>query len=214
MVRSRKAVLAELSRPRKTATIILLLILVIFAVHGFLLDAMRYQSPVLDLARGLSSLLCIFVFAYWIREAYEALDICRVEDLSWGPGWALGGWFIPFGNAVIPFLITAEVWKASAPEGGGLRSWRDARFPVLVLVWWVILFIDVFVSLLRIPLTGKEYALYYSPVATGIFGVVWFIFRLPYFALWIWIVIRMNQQLDRKLALVPLQWLTGKKGRG
>jgi hypothetical protein len=45
-----------------------------------------------------------------------------------GAGWAIGGWFIPFGNLVIPFRVTAHVVRASL---------HLVATPVMVVVWWI-----------------------------------------------------------------------------
>ena len=44
---------------------------------------------------------------------------------TWGPGWAIAGWFLPPIIYVIPTLMLHELWKASDPDvpvGGDWRS--------------------------------------------------------------------------------------------
>lgn len=53
-----------------------------------------------------------------------------------GPGWAIGGWFIPLGNLVVPTVQIFQSSRGSHPEAayGGFR--RGAT----VVVWWAVAF--------------------------------------------------------------------------
>ena len=57
---------------------------------------------------------------------------------TWGPGWAVGGWFLPPLLFVIPALMFRELWKASDPDvavGGG---WRTNPTSPLIPLWFVL----------------------------------------------------------------------------
>lgn len=79
------------------------------------------------LALGLG---CIFIVWLWRLGA-----TLRREGRSgtWAPGWAIGSWFIPVANLVLPFLYVNELWRLSAP--GGPRPGTDAR----LWLWWLAL---------------------------------------------------------------------------
>ncbi len=60
--------------------------------------------------------------------------------LTWGPGWAIGGWFLPPGILyVIPMLVLRETWKAADPRyGPGEDGWRSGPTHPALWVWWAL----------------------------------------------------------------------------
>ena len=56
---------------------------------------------------------------------------------TWGPGWAIGGWFLPPLLYVIPTLMFNELWKASDPDVPVGGDWRSGRGTPLVPIWFV-----------------------------------------------------------------------------
>lgn len=74
-------------------------------------------------------------FATWAYRAHQNLSLLAVPALKYTPGWAAGGFFIPFVNLVRPFQVIREVWKASDPAlTGALWTTSTAN---LVTGWWV-----------------------------------------------------------------------------
>ncbi len=57
---------------------------------------------------------------------------------TWGPGWAIGGWFVPPMVYVIPFLMFRQLWKASDPGTPIGSDWRPNRVSPIVAAWFVI----------------------------------------------------------------------------
>jgi hypothetical protein len=74
----------------------------------------------------------------WMHRAYRNLPALGAVDLRWSPAMAAGGWFIPSGNLVIPYLVARELWTraggAPAPAAPILPLWWAA-----CLVAWVLL---------------------------------------------------------------------------
>ena len=62
----------------------------------------------------------------WMRRSIRnARDIER-WDSGLGPGWAIGGWFVPFANWYIPVTLMQSIWRSAEPEprsasSGGAR---------------------------------------------------------------------------------------------
>jgi hypothetical protein len=83
-------------------------------------------------------------FICWLYQARTNLGTLASWELDHGPGWAIGGWFIPFLNLVIPYKVVAEVAKVSGwlaygqPEYGAPR--RRGGAPVGW--WWAALLIS------------------------------------------------------------------------
>jgi hypothetical protein len=63
----------------------------------------------------------------WSHRSYRNLACLGANGLRWSPGWAAGGWFIPFGNLVICPSVIREIWAASG---------SDHRPDPLVWLWW------------------------------------------------------------------------------
>lgn len=60
-----------------------------------------------------------------------------------GPGWAIGGWFIPCANAVLPAV---EMHQSSRPSDPRAAPGRDGRGSGLVVVWAVVMAIGTVIS--------------------------------------------------------------------
>ena len=82
----------------------------------------------------LASAVLVMIWMYRIAANLKALQRAG----RWGPGWAIGGWFLPPFLYVIPFLMFRELWKASDPDvpiGGG---WRTRSVSWTVTAWFVV----------------------------------------------------------------------------
>lgn len=75
----------------------------------------------------------------WMHRTSKALSSRGATDRRWSPGWAIGGWFIPFANLVIPKLVFGEMERiAQVPYRGepvGLQ-WKSFARTVTGDLWW------------------------------------------------------------------------------
>jgi hypothetical protein len=77
------------------------------------------------------------VWIVWqFRHAKNAQILRGTYGLA--PGWAIGGWFIPLGNLVIPQLQLFQAAKASDPDLPPGQPAAAGRAPTSVAVWWVL----------------------------------------------------------------------------
>jgi Domain of unknown function (DUF4328) len=112
------------------------------------------------LGSGLGSLVSLAQLAtgvlwlVWQHRAQSDLYARRVPGLRYTPGWAVGWWFVPFANLVMPLVCMRELFGATA-TGSGQRVRRDWRLPawwglylcgIVALVGFVPLFADFFRS--------------------------------------------------------------------
>lgn len=76
----------------------------------------------------------------WMQTMARNVRVLGRTGLTWGPGWAIGGWFVPPGLLyVVPWLMFRELWRASAPGAAASGTgWRAERVPHLIDVWWVL----------------------------------------------------------------------------
>jgi hypothetical protein len=78
---------------------------------------------------GIVAAITFFVWLYRVSANVHALG---ASELSAGPGFAVGMYFIPVMNLIMPFLAMGEIWKASidAPQ------WKMQKGTLLIPLWW------------------------------------------------------------------------------
>lgn len=75
----------------------------------------------------------------WLHRAVRNSHILGERYLRFSPGFAVGCWFIPFANLVLPYQAVREAWGASDPA----LPWstpdtrRRSRGGGLVVAWWL-----------------------------------------------------------------------------
>jgi|GEM_PF-1955869 len=96
------------------------------------------QTVLIRLALFLVVLLTAVSFLAWIYRAHKNLKALGATDLKYSPGWAIGGFFIPFLNIVRPYQVVSEIWRASRGETRWSDSagWIYAETPIFIAVWW------------------------------------------------------------------------------
>jgi hypothetical protein len=96
-------------------------------------DAVRSTRTIILIAQGVTAL----AFIFWFHRAYRNLIRTGIRDVRYGPGWAIGGWFIPLFNLVRPKQVANDIWKGSASAGTiGTARWREIALPGLINWWW------------------------------------------------------------------------------
>jgi hypothetical protein len=78
------------------------------------------------------------LLSLWTRRLYGNLRALGAQDLRFGEGWALGGWFVPFLNLVRPKQIVDDVWRASDPMRRPEEAWDQRPLSNLLHWWWFI----------------------------------------------------------------------------
>ena len=82
----------------------------------------------------IASAVLVIVWMYRIASNHRTLH----RGGTWGPGWAIGGWFLPPIIYVIPFLMFRELWRASDPDVPIDGEWRPTKVSPLVPIWFVL----------------------------------------------------------------------------
>ncbi|HET8680304.1 MAG TPA: DUF4328 domain-containing protein [Micromonosporaceae bacterium] len=72
-------------------------------------------------------LASIVLVIIWLYRARKNLEAFPGAEQTLRAGWAIGGWFVPFANLVIPYRVMANVARASL---------HRPSTPVLAGVWW------------------------------------------------------------------------------
>src|SRR5262245_12865276 len=53
-------------------------------------------------------------FIPWFHRAHK--NVTSWHKTRWSSGWAIGGWFVPFANLVVPYMVAKEITSYSGPE--------------------------------------------------------------------------------------------------
>ena len=88
------------------------------------LSSMRTVEMSLLGVENLITLVTMIMFLVWIHRVFVAIRESG-GTTSWSPGWAVGGWFVPVANAVIPWLTVRDALKSLGKP------------TVLAGVWWL-----------------------------------------------------------------------------
>jgi hypothetical protein len=89
------------------------------------------------------SLACAVVFLMWFQRAYKNLHTVRYQPLEFTPGWAIGGFFVPFINFVRPYRIMKEICAGSTSLAEEPERRAEALTSLLIQVrWWWMLFLS------------------------------------------------------------------------
>jgi len=85
-------------------------------------------------ALQLAAAVLAIIWMYRIAWNHRALH----RGGTWGPPWAIAGWFVPPIIYVIPTLMMNELWKASDPDVPVGGDWRSRPASPLPFVWFVL----------------------------------------------------------------------------
>ena len=93
-----------------------------------------------NLATFLVAAFTITVFVLtivWEWRLAKNHELLGRPGTTFGPGWAIGAWFIPLANLVLPILQFKDLWKGSDPGlPRGSEEWKRRPVAGLLWVWW------------------------------------------------------------------------------
>ncbi len=68
----------------------------------------------------------------WLYLANANARALGADDMMGSPGWAVGWFFVPLANLVMPYMTVRDMWKASARP----KDWQAAPAPAAIGLWW------------------------------------------------------------------------------
>jgi len=96
---------------------------------------------------GRAQLLSLVVtggaFLGWLHRVRVNVRSFGVRRLQYGREWTVLGFLVPALNALRPYQVVREIWKASDPATGDPLGWKQVRTPPLLALWWA-LFVGYF----------------------------------------------------------------------
>ena len=69
----------------------------------------------------------------WMHRAYRNLPALGEQGMHWSPAWAAGGWFIPFVNLAVPYLVMRDLWSRFGDARALPQQWWTAAVGGLLL---------------------------------------------------------------------------------
>ncbi len=76
-------------------------------------------------------------FVWWFARAYRNLSVLGVRGLRHAPAWAVGAWFVPLVNLVVPKELVDDLFRGSDPDVALLSTgWRHQSVSWRVHAWW------------------------------------------------------------------------------
>ncbi|HEY5657829.1 MAG TPA: DUF4328 domain-containing protein [Myxococcota bacterium] len=90
---------------------------------------------------GWFQIFCIgttgIAFLVWLHRVRVNVRALGVRRLRYGREWTVLGFLIPVLNALRPYQVVTEIWKASDPSTGDPMAWKSLRASRLVWLWWM-----------------------------------------------------------------------------
>ncbi len=93
-----------------------------------------------DLRVGIISLfysiilfLSFITIGRWLYVSAKKNYLSEVKNLKIKPGWAVGWYFIPFANLIMPYRSMRETFKASFKRD----DWENITIPYDIPIWWI-----------------------------------------------------------------------------
>ena len=97
----------------------------------------------------------VVFFCMWLYRAYDNLRPLNAwRRLDHSPGWAVGSFFIPFVNWVVPYRAVKEVWQKSGPQDEALFS--EPSPPAWFPIWWAFWLLSSFAGNISMRVSFNE----------------------------------------------------------
>lgn len=106
-----------------------------------------FFSAITQLLSILVLLVTIVFFCIWIYAAMKNVHVLH-QDVKYTPGWAVGWYFIPLANVIMPYYVMKEMWNKLFSNDENKRS-------MLIVVWWASYVTSNFIAN-RLLFSGSE----------------------------------------------------------
>jgi hypothetical protein len=137
------------------------------------LDSMRVVEASLLGVENIVTLVAMITFLVWIHRVFVAIRQTG-GTTSWSPGWAVGGWFVPLANAVIPWLTVRDALKALGKPTALAGAWW--------LTWLLVIPLTMLQNLIRQMLIMPEMGRVLSELPPDVAGQI---FELSHSTFWL-----------------------------
>jgi hypothetical protein len=91
------------------------------------LEPIVVVTLLLDMLTLGALLFCGIAFVVWFRRAFGNAHALGLRS-NYGPGWAIGGWFVPVLHLFRPVQLASEMWGHAGRERVGSAA--------ILVLWW------------------------------------------------------------------------------
>lgn len=92
----------------------------------------------------------LVLFLVWFHKALSNLHDAGLSGLEARPGWAVGSFFVPVANLIVPYRAMRELWNRSHGED----EWQAKAAVGDVASWWTCYLAGTFVLFFVIAITS------------------------------------------------------------
>lgn len=119
---------------------------------GAVVMLIMFLLALLDLIIYLAT---VVLFLMWLYRAYGNLPAFNPwYRPNYSRGWALGSFFIPFVNLVVPYRAVKETWQKSGPPDEALLS--EPGPPAYFPIWWLFWLLASFAGNISLRVSFNE----------------------------------------------------------
>ncbi len=145
----------------------------------------------------------IVAFLMWLYRSYENLPSfgVRTSDIQYASGWAVGSFFVPFVNLVVPYRAVKELWTRSVPKA--LEMFSDPAAPAFFPLWWAAWLISNFADNMYTRMSWRGRL---SPETDASLAMLTGMLEILAAILAIMVVKEIDRQQEASAALIPTQF--------
>ena len=96
-------------------------------------DKNDIRVGIISLLYSVLLFLSIILIGRWLYVSAKNNHLYEVKNLKFKPGWAIGWYFIPFANLIMPYRSMKETYKASFKRD----DWESISIPYDIPIWWI-----------------------------------------------------------------------------
>ena len=111
-------------------------------VYQVLAEKNDSRVAIVSVLYGIFLISSFFIIGRWLFVSSKINHLSHVKNLSISPGWAVGWYFIPFANLVMPYRSLKETFKASFNK----VEWNIEKVPYVFPLWWTTYILSNFCS--------------------------------------------------------------------
>lgn len=103
------------------------------------IDDARREANAIGIFGLVVQLLAAITFLLWFSRAYRNTIAMGFAAPRHGTGWAVGSWFVPIANMIVPKRVLDDIWRGSDPAfPRTFGSTKGFSVPVLIHAWWAL----------------------------------------------------------------------------
>jgi hypothetical protein len=76
------------------------------------------------------------LFLVWLHSANRSARSLGASGLSYTPLASVIWWFVPLANLIVPYRVTAELWKVS--HAPAIEDWQSMDTSAIMPCWWAL----------------------------------------------------------------------------